>query len=619
MGITVTSMKPAGLASVLMVWGATALGAFGFEGNSEHPRLLMSKNDVAAIRARAGQEPYASVARALRESLIPPDTQAGETNLYDDYGVKCASLYVLTGDKAFAEAAGTQALLMVGDQRNWNNGRSKGLTRAAGVLRVALSYDFCADAWPEVTRTQVSSRLRFAADGLMRSMGAGANVMLANNWQAVRYAGAGLAYLASDESDGTNKAGQAYSRLKAHLNANLGDNGWNPEGIDYTQYPWQFTGPFGIAAQRAGLGDLRQEVPKTALTLWTTIVGTVAIPRDKGVGLHADLCDDNPVWNSDGTASLAYWYAPEVQKPALKFMFDRLCGAGGDKSWDSGEAGGIYAVLYYPTRVQARDPAQVMGLNYTDRSQGIALFRNRFKDEDDIVALVNAHSRQPTGCHGGPDTDTFRIIGLGSCWAVGSGRSSDPSGQSNLFAGPPGPPRRGGGGLGKLEGVEFVADGGGWAVTSGSCLGVQHQRRVFGVDFSTRSGAEAVFVSVETSDNGAVWRMNTPEFNRVTWSNNIFTLAAPNGAMLTGTVLEPATPAFRTGTFARGGTAGFPYRGKVYANNTWLEFDCTRSVRVVMTLQVRDTRAPVVSAGDGVIHVGGLPVRVASDRIVFGP
>ena len=398
-------------------------------------------------------------------------------------------------------------------------------------------------------------------------------------------------------------------------------NGWNPEGIGYTQYPWQFTGPFSIAAQRVGIGDLRTAVPKAALTFWTTYAGTVAIPRVDGLGLRADLSDDHPVWHGEGTAGLAFWFAPEAQRPAFRWMYDRLCGADGDKSWDASRGGGLYSLLYYPTDAPARNPAEGVGLTYTDRSQGIAIFRNAFRDENDIVALVNGHSRQPFGCHGGPDTGALRIIGLGSCWVVGSGRTDDARGQSCLFPGAPRPPRRGEGGpLGKLDVVAFTADGGGTAVTTGSSTGVANDRRSLGVDFTGRCGAPAVFVDRETSDNGKVWRLNTPEFNAVTTNGSSFTLTAPNGATCVATVLEPAQPVFRTGTFERGGGAshvGFPYRGRKYLNNTWIEFDCDRNASVVFTLQPKGQPPPRVTGEGDLVRIGAAQARVSTNNITF--
>ncbi len=620
-------MKWVGTVMVVIGIGACAMPARA--ADAEHPRLLVAATDIQKIRDRVKQEPYASMVKAIQKQLAdakePKDAGA---LMYDDQAVDEASMFVLTGDKTAAAAAEKIVLAMVNDKDFWNNPGSKGLTRAGGALRAALAYDLCYEAWPESTRTLVSQKLRLAADQMMKGMGAGANTQLANNWQAVRYGAAGLAFLGSDEAGGVEAAKNAFEHLKRHLNANLGGNGWNPEGIGYTQYPWQFTGPFGIAAQRAGLGDLRQEVKRAGLTFWATYAGTINIPRVDGVGLRSDLSDDHPVWSGEGTAGLGFWYAPASQIAGMRFMYDYLCGPNGDKSWDSKAHGGLYSILYYPVDTPAKNPAEVegLGLNYTDKSAGIAIFRNAFKDENDIVALVNGHGRQPVGCHGGPDTDTFRILGLGGCWAVGSGRTADSAGQTNLFAGkPPAKQPKGESNLGKLDSIDFAKDGGGVAVTSGSCVGVTNQRRVFAVDFSGKSGATAVFVSAETSDNGAIWRLNTPEFNEITSSGNNFTLKGPTGSTLIATVISPGKVTFRTGTFERGGGAGhvgYPYRGTKYINNKWIEFDCDKTVLIVMTLQPKGTDAPKVT-GDGSatkasLKVGSQSVEVEDAKVTFG-
>ncbi len=587
---------------------------------ADHPRLFVDNTALAKLRNRATAEPFKTIVRNVEAEIGKDKT---DNVMYNDDAANHAILYLATGDRSHASAAEKLAIIAVNDKPYWNRSGSKGLTRAAGVLRVAIAYDLCYDAWSEETRRLISGKLKTAADGLMKSMGEGANNYLPNNWQAVRYGGAGLAYLSCDEPGSIELAKKAYGQLVRHLNANLGDNGWNPEGIGYTQYPWQFTGPFAIAAFRAGLGDLRKEVPKAENTLWTTYAGTVAIPRPDGMGLHADLSDDHPTWRGDGTAGLAFWYSPTAQQPAIKWMYDYLVGPNGDKSFDVSNHGGLYSLLLYPDQLKPINPAQVASasLNYTDASHGIAIFRNRYQDENDIVALVNAHSRQPRGCHGGPDTNTFRIMGLGSCWAVGSGRTADPGGQTNLFPGEPKLPERGRVmGLGSLKSAKFDPNGGGLAVVTGSCMGVEEQKRIFAADYSGSSGAAAVFVISDTSSNGKLWRWNTPEFNLITPNSDGFTLTGPTGSTLTVTIKKSVNPTFRTGTFERGGGAehaGFPYHDKKYINNNWIEFDCDGSAMLIATLQPKGVAAPPVKWDEKTIQIGKQLADVSADSITF--
>ena len=587
---------------------------------AEHPRLIVGPAEVARVRASVSREPYRSMLAAVRKELATPKDV--KSIMYDFRPRDLATLYLATGEREYASRAEQMCLQMVRDAAFWNNGRSKGLTRAAGAVTVALAYDACHDEWAESSRTLVSRELLEMAQGLMKSMGKGANTSLANNWQAVRYGATTLSALATDEDGGAGVARSAYGKLKAHLNANLGDNGWNPEGIGYTIYPWMFTGPAGIAAQRAGVGDLRKETGrKVAMTLWTVYAGTVAIEGRKGLfGTRADFSDDHPNGNPGCVAAMSFHYCPDELQPAVKWAYDHLVGNEGDRTYGVEAGGGLYAMLLYPDVLEARNPAEVAGVTYEDRSHGIALFRNAFRDENDIVAVVNAHSRQPRGCHGGPDTNTFRIQGLGGFFVTGGGRTGNTAGQTNLFPGSP--PRRGDRGLGRLEKLEKAENGSGVCVTTGSCMGTQGHRRVFAVDYSGRAGAPAVFVNSETSSNGKLWRLNTPEFNRVTPTREGFLIKSPNGSSLACTIVTPSGATLRQGTVERGGGlghAGFPYRGTKYGNNRYVEFDCAGEVLVVMTVQ--SGAAPRASASGGAksaeVTVGGQTYRIDGDAVAF--
>jgi hypothetical protein len=597
-------------------------------GAETHPRLLIGAAEVQALKARLNQAPMPQILTAMKASLAQGNfnlDRDDRAELYNTGPRNRAVLWLLTGDKTHLEAGTADARSIA--QHPWLGDKAtKGLSRAAGGLTLALFYDLAYAGLSPADRELFSKALRRNADSMIASMGKSANNSPANNWQGVRWGCAGLQLLASDEPGGADLAKQCYAKVKQHLAANLGDNGWNPEGIGYTGYPWSFVGPFGIAAQRAGLGDLRQDMGRAVqMTWWHIWAGTVGIPA-KGVevGLRADLADDNPYRTATGSAPLAFWYADPKLLPAVRFMFDALYGDFGDKSWDAGEGGGLYTALLYPMATPAQNPKDLAGLHYADRSQGVQIFRNAFTATDqDVVALVNAASRRPAGAHGGPDTNTFRILGLGGQFVVGGGRTGDPNGQSNLFPGKPG--SKASGDLGKLEQVETTPDGGGCAVLSGSCMGVTGHRRVFAVDYSGRAGVPAVFVNAETSANGRLWRLQTPEFNQVTSAGSTFTITSPNGATLVATVLQPAKPVFRTGSHERPSLSkqALGYHGKVYTNNSWIEFDCEGQVLVVMTLQAGKAAPPAVTgtgdAAAGELSIGRLRATVAKDRISFAP
>ncbi|MEI8123395.1 MAG: hypothetical protein WCI20_15300, partial [bacterium] len=121
-----------------LVWSATA---------AEHPRLLVDKTQIQEIRRRCQQEPYASMEKQIKAQLLTDKPAEGKSLMNDNRLPNYAALYLLTGQKQYATEAEKLVVDIVNDTLFWNNPGSKGLTRAAGALRVALAYDACYDAW----------------------------------------------------------------------------------------------------------------------------------------------------------------------------------------------------------------------------------------------------------------------------------------------------------------------------------------------------------------------------------------------------------------------------------------------------------------------------------------
>ena len=126
---------------------------------------------------------------------------------------------------------------------------------------------------------------------------------------------------------------------------------------------------------------------------------------------------------------------------------------------------------------------------------------------------------------------SFRINGLGNIWVIGAGRTSQIAGQTNLFPATPedkqGPPDEIG------ESTDFKTGKKGnsfYASATGSCMGTVNHKRTITVSFPSENKAE-IKVS-DRSENGKIWRLNTPEFNDVQVLKNGFILIAPNGAKM---------------------------------------------------------------------------------------
>lgn len=220
------------------------------------------------------------------------------------------------------------------------------------------------------------------------------------------------------------------------------------------------------------------------------------------------------------------------QHGVIKWMHDYLADSFGDPD----ERGySMYSLLYYSPETKAINPQKAGWLNFHDKEQGIVIFRNQFNDANDIVATYTATAKRVRG-HQGPDTNTFRLIGLGVPWIIGAGRTGQIAGQTNLFPSHSETAEKGDGQLGRLLDYQYHDNGSGFAFGAGSCMGVKGHKRYFAADYSAATGAEAVIIVSDSSLNGKRWRLSTPEFNKVDLPEDGFLIKAPNGSTLKGKV-----------------------------------------------------------------------------------
>ncbi len=677
-----SGLRHAALA-VVIVLAVAEMGVAVSEQPTGHPRLFFDAEDEAKFRKRAERAPWSDMLRAV-EWAMDHDRNARYANL-NPRPANPAILHVYRGSKGgrdyAAEAlADTMFLIFAPDAQGkpvWADVRCRSLTRSMRGLQVAIAYDLCHEAWKELkvpaefttrdgavhkvpaefvgqpVNAFVSKMLAANSDSLVQSGGPGwpGDERVGNNWHAVRFAGAALGYLACDEpragwqKNFENALGLLMRHKEANLSRHPGAAGYNPEGIAYSQYPGWTTYPLLIALKRIEGRDLADELPAMRKELWANYQGILPIPRrsrldnpvtkEPGLGLRPDFTDDHPVWEGEGTAALAFATCPPEYLPGLKWLFRRLCGDLGDQTWDAASGNGLYSLIFYPEELAEKNPAEVWGLTWRDESFGMYVFRNRFQDEKDIVAQIVAKLRPTFGGHEGRDALGFRIFGLGVPWAVGSGRTTDMRGQTSLF--PRDPEEAGTPPPGLVPSVKdsFLRKrGDGYVLMSMelSDTGVTGHSRAFACDFSGRSGAPALFIVSDTSEDGRFWRLNTPDFNTIETAENQFTVIAPEGQRLHARILHPASGVQpRTGGFQRG--SPYPYRtigltddpeafgtAAYTTQNCWVDFESGDGrFLVAMVLLPKDAPVPEVSArnagGLTQISVGGQTITVGADTI----
>jgi hypothetical protein len=297
---------------------------------------------------------------------------------------------------------------------------------------------------------------------------------------------------------------------------------------------------------------------------------------------------------------------PELQ-PALVWEFNRRLLPDKLSTLSCQEL--AFALTFFPFDVKPRPPEEVMPKVMADRRKGAFLFRNAFRDADDILATMFYRAERPYGgTYFHPQAGSFRISGLGTAWAngiVGNKRMWDYADEVALHI-----EGSNGDGLGKVTYFECKPDGSG--VVGGDMsdvynrntkLGVSAERH-FAVDYSGASGAPALFAIVDRVKGGGKksWRLHT-EGPGLAANGASFTIRGRAGGTLQGRFVSPAS----LHVVASGGTLS--------AITEAPEADFL----VVMTLQKGP--APEIKAEgtglDAKVTTGGQVVRFENGKLVL--
>jgi hypothetical protein len=594
-----------------------------------HPRAFLKPDQIPALRTKVNKAPFRDMYLNIRETTLRQQEEQNHRE-YEPYADSRllgnqAYLYLLTGEKSWANNAWVSAQRILRDSTFFYNTQAKGLTRALLLQKMAVAYDLCFTAWNDIQRKAVNDVLYDMMFSINATMGHSANYSIESNWMGVRF---GTVILASYIWDDTTsvKNGQknpalalrwdASKRLQEHLEKTLFNNGWNGESMSYHMYGWTFVGPALLAMKNNITNfELADFAPEAVHTLQGIMTSTVAIEHKGIKGMQADLSDDDLTFSTSGVLGMSFALYPEEQRAALKWMHHYLIDPANYQMHEDGHL--IYSLLFYPENTEAKNPAEIGWLTYHDPEQGIVISRNRFQDENDIVSTYNAKATRIRG-HAGPDANTFRLIGEGVPWIIGGGRTGLTAGQSNLFPAIEATAERDSKGLGTLHDYQFMEDASdAYAIGSGSSVGTQNHQRIHYTSFSDETGASAVVVVKEQSANGKRWRINTPEFNQLTETKNGFLLTAPNGASMQVQFLEPQGPLrIESGKVRYGGeteqhNSGIWYRGEAYTHSRYIDVYCQGKVNAVISVQ------PVGKAHPQATRLPSEKIRVGEKEVAL--
>ena len=617
-----------------------------FSKNPVHPRLFFSPEDVPVLRARANEEPFASMIPLMR-AYVESEAQYNPAYALAWRARVMALLHVLSGDQADAD----RTLEMVRELRRMHSPEHRGvwhpvsrrqLNLSEGSLAVAMAYDFCYHAWPEDFRQQISRELAEQARVQLHEYGVGyPSRGSANNWRGIRFAGAGIALLASDEPHLTPEeiAGLpgdpmdpsvdfagidprwfdvAYDQVLAYMrNARTSDpsaRGMNAEGMGYMLYPHTHIGPFTIALRHMTGVDLGEDNPASALSPILAAMSSLPIPatpepgRYPSAGNRVDLANENTHYASQGELAISLGTVLPEHLPAYKWHFDHFVGKKGTADFQPERAGLVFSYLNYPVELPAENPVESWGRTLLDAPTGTVILRDRYQDERDVVFMTTARQRGVMRqTHHGAEIGTLRLFGEGTLFLTGGGRTTAVGGQSivlNEARVEENDNRE----AGRLEKVYLAENGSGSLTVTGSAAGVEEAVRMILLDTQPSSTAvRANLVVADRSRDGNLWRINTPGMHEVTLEERGFVITAPNGARLRGDVLYPQDFHLEQGKWNRSGSVSM--HGRIEEENHWIQVKAANpeNPRFVVAMQILPPEVPADEAAleaDASIRIG---------------
>lgn len=302
-------------------------GCLATPGPGQHPRLLVTRQDLADLRERVKREPLASVVRQLKDQAdaLSREESSAQAKVGDIPTVRTfqrriwlfAATYLATGDERYArrayhEIASLGSLPSCMDPRHASHTKGADLATAEACAAVGIGYDWTYAALTEQEREAARSIL--IEKGLRMYVSAVEAeawwAQVYHNWNPVTNGGCGVGTLAvlGEEEIAGQALSYARSNIRKFWDAVPADGGWD-EGLGYWQYAMRY-GLLFAAALRSVTGSDDGVFSRPALrhTGYFPVVFTA--PDGRGV----NFCDDGGGVPAD---SLFYLLAREYRDSAF--------------------------------------------------------------------------------------------------------------------------------------------------------------------------------------------------------------------------------------------------------------------------------------------------------------
>jgi len=431
----------------------------------EHPRLLFRRADLPALKRRAATPEGKAILARLRKCLNGSDGMSMPTSYNPEVGrvrsdgagpfhakaplgsytfshmAGFGLLYQLTGQKLYADMGRQcfeKALAGYRDRdRRYSFKFPYGGLRAGVVLGwTALGYDLCYDGWDEATRRKVAEALANYDEG--KGNNGGESMALPgltkgsmppfSNHFGMQVGGAAMALLAVAGDAGVDQekvAGLLAVSPKSmirNLTEGFGDGGFFAEGDGTGSMSSHIVFLTALQAWRvAGGKDFVSPRPNAQWAALKWIFLTV--PR----GGKMDFWPmrgayPHNVWTREdksgaGYFALAMGALSDDQRAALLWFYDhslRDADARAGTPFDTVSPYphlAVCALVNWPFGMAPRNPADVIPRCYRDSKWSFYAFRNRWKDDNDIV--ISVQTKNARGYHRAPTDAMLYVAGFG--------------------------------------------------------------------------------------------------------------------------------------------------------------------------------------------------------------
>ncbi len=615
----------------------TPVKDFSAPGAGEHPRLIVRKGvNLQAVRDQARTEWGQKVVERLDQALRLLDLLAirgRNREVIKEAGFKAAgyaSRYLLTGQAADAAQA---AEICISQVVNYPMaGRLETADRASRLQGVALAYDMAHDGWSGAQRKQIRAFLRKEAETLIEKVGGLQADRKRQPDHICAIASAGMAEMAilGDDPDDRKGPGRIDAITRAvceYIASNLGPDGFDANGESERQVALA-SGilPYAYALKHTRGKDLTGLDP-VANALTPMVYQTVP-----GVGM-ALTGQRTAAYDRTGIFAMATPLTPQARKPGIAWLFQQV---GGEKYLGVVRPHqGLFMLVSGMEKIEPAAPSdpEAWPTTFHSAKANMAGLRSRWKDREDILVMLYGprlrilggggvfvnnpmqHAAIYSHDRGAGRIDSFfsfdtvdskkTLYGLSQSGTLRGATGSDDGKTLSMTAEVQGrvsrratsyqQTKRGNGT--KTETVVEVPEGGDFT-----------GRRVCGVDYSGKSGAEALVVLVDTLKGGGkasrCWVLHTGTGCSIRTDGNRFSIKGPNGT-LHGLILQPAEVQIKA-------TSNAPYANFLSITT---EADTVQAVLVI------GGKAPKLNPGADLakgVKIGGRTIQLDGDRIRFG-